>query len=166
MKKIMIIGSGGAGKSTFARKLGRKLNIPVHHLDAHLWKPGWTMTTREEQQDIQQQLMAGEQWIIDGNYNGTLDIRLQQADTVIFMDINRRICLYQAMKRYFMYRNQSRPDMAADCDEKIDLKFLQWIWNYPRDKRPGVVKMLEEVRAEKQVVIISSPKEAERYLKH
>ena len=127
MNKIMIIGSGGAGKSTLARKLGEKLNIEVFHLDSLLWRPNWEMVSREEQREIQNDLIKKEQWIIDGNYGGTMDVRLEAADTIIFMDFPRVICLYRAVKRYFQYRGKSRPDMVEGNDERLDWNFLKWI---------------------------------------
>lgn len=164
MNKIMIIGSGGAGKSTLARKLGEKLNIEVFHLDSLLWRPNWEMVSREEQREIQNDLIKKEQWIIDGNYGGTMDVRLEAADTIIFMDFPRVICLYRAVKRYFQYRGKSRPDMVEGNDERLDWNFLKWIWNYPRDKRPGILKTLEWLALQKQVVILHSPKEVENFL--
>lgn len=164
MKKIMIIGSGGAGKSTLARKLGDRLNLPVFHLDAYMWKPNWTLSTREEQKDIQTELMANTAWIIDGNYSGTMDVRIDQADTIIFLDISRRICLYRVIKRYLTHRHTVRPDMAEGCKEKIDREFLQWVWNYPRDKRPAVLAKLNAVKDSKNIIILRSPQQIEQFL--
>ena len=96
MKKIILIGSGGSGKSTLARQLGNKLNIKVHNLDALFWKPNWEGVPREEQITVQNNLIKDEKWIIDGNYGGTMGIRLNAADTIIFLDIHRTICVYRA----------------------------------------------------------------------
>ncbi|KAA1036899.1 DNA topology modulation protein [Macrococcus equipercicus] len=164
MERIMIIGPGGAGKSTLARTLGHKLHMPVIHLDAHMWKPNWQLTTRAEQRDIQEVLLDRERWIIDGNYSSTIDVRINKADTIIFLDINRRITIYQAIKRYLTHRNQVRPDMAEGCVEKIDLEFLSWIWNFPRDKRPGIMKMLLSVEPYKNVIILKTPQQIERFV--
>lgn len=164
MKKIAIIGSGGAGKSTFARQLSDKLKIEVYHLDAILWKPYWVGTSKHEQKQIQHDLVAKYSWIIDGNYGGTLDIRLNAADTVIFLDIHRVICIYRAIKRVLRYRNKTRPDMGEGCEEKFDIDFLKWIWNYPKNKRPSILKMLEEVSKDKNVIILCSPKDVKKFL--
>ena len=93
MRKVLVIGSGGAGKSTLARHLGELLHIDVIHLDALSWHPGWTETPRAEWRKIIEGLLRRDAWIIDGNYSNTLDIRLEECDTVIFLDIARRICL-------------------------------------------------------------------------
>jgi len=95
MKKIAIIGSPGAGKSTFARRIGEITGIEVFYLDQLFWKPGWVKTPRPEWIELQQRIVKGESWIIDGNYGATMDIRIQAADTVIFLDFPRRVCLWR-----------------------------------------------------------------------
>ncbi|WKA60105.1 DNA topology modulation protein [Planococcus shenhongbingii] len=166
MKKIAVIGSGGSGKSTFSRKLGKKLSIEVFHLDAVLWKPDWEAVTKEQQKIIQHQLIAKSQWIIDGNYNGTLDIRLRAADCIIFMDLPRSLCLYRVLLRMVRYRNKQRPDMATGCEEHFNFSFLKWVWMYPIDKRPGVLKKLEQYHGKKEIIILKSPKEAQQFLEN
>lgn len=166
MKRIALIGSGGSGKSTLARKLGSKLNIEVYHLDALLWKPNWQPTSKEEQRKVQQELVKKEKWIIDGNYNGTMDIRLTEADTVIFLDFNRLLCTYRALKRMIKYRNRKRPDMAEGVKERFDLNFIKWIWNYPKEIRPIVMKRLEDLPKDKTIIILKSPKEAHYFLEN
>ncbi|MGD6874268.1 DNA topology modulation protein [Sutcliffiella horikoshii] len=164
MKRIVIIGSGGSGKSTLARQLGEKLEINVYHLDTLFWKPNWVGVPKDEQSNIQNNLVKEKEWIIDGNYGGTMDIRLNAADTIIFLDIHRTICVYRALKRMFQYRNKIRPDMGEGCEEKFDVDFLKWIWDYPKTKRPGILKMLEQSSKDKKVLIIKSPKEVQELL--
>lgn len=160
----MIIGSGGAGKSTLARELGAKLDIEVYHLDTLLWEPHWHQVPREQQRAIQNEIVQKEEWIIDGNYGGTMDIRFQAANTIIFMDISRIICVYRAIKRSFQYRNKSRSDMIEGNKERFDLNFYKWIWNYPKDKRPEIMKRLNEFKNEKEIIILESPKEVRNYI--
>ncbi|MEW9676322.1 DNA topology modulation protein [Lentibacillus sp. L22] len=164
MNKIILIGSGGSGKSTLARQLGAKLNLKVYHLDALFWKPNWVGVPRNEQRGIQNELVKNEKWIIDGNYGGTMDIRLNAADTIIFLDVHRTICVYRAFKRMLQYRNKTRPDMGEGCEERFDFGFLKWIWNYPKAKRPEVLKKLEQFSTEKQIIILRSPKQIQKFL--
>ncbi len=89
MKRIAVIGSGGSGKSTFSALLGKELNLPVHHFDQIYWKPNWVKTPKDDWLKIQKSLCESEWWIIDGNYQSTLDIRFEACDTVIFLDVNR-----------------------------------------------------------------------------
>ncbi|PEE29216.1 topology modulation protein [Bacillus toyonensis] len=165
MKKIILIGSGGSGKSTLAKQLGNKLNIKVHHLDALFWKANWEGVPREEQRKVQKNLIKEEEWIIDGNYGGTMDLRLNAADTIIFLDIHRTICVYRAFKRIVQYRNKTRPDMGAGCEERLDLQFFKWIWEYPNKKKPAILKRLDQLSKGKEVIILKSPNEVKRFLK-
>ncbi|TXR98488.1 DNA topology modulation protein [Bacillus sp. SH7-1] len=164
MKKIILIGSGGSGKSTLAKELGNKLNIKVHHLDALFWKPNWEGVPKEEQRVVQNELVKGEKWIIDGNYGGTMDIRMNAADTIIFLDIHRTICVCRAFKRVVQYRNKTRPDMGAGCEERFDLQFFKWIWEYPNVKRPTIIKELEQLPEEKKVIVLKSSSEVRKFL--
>ena len=165
MKRVSIVGSGGAGKSTFAHRLADILHLPVIHLDALYWQPGWIETPQSKWQEIQQQLVQREQWIIDGNYTSTLDMRFAVADTIIFLDFPRLLCLYRAVKRRIRYAGKTRPDMAKDCPERIDREFLLWIWNYPKNGRVRVLKKIEQYREGRQVVILHSPQEVQQFLK-
>jgi len=160
----MVIGSGGAGKSTFARRLGSLLGINVIHLDVEHWGPGWVETPKDEWRRRVGELAGGEAWIIDGNYSGTLDVRLAACDTVVFLDLPRAVCLWRVLKRALTYRGGSRPDMAEGCREKLNLSFLIWIWNYPSRTRPKVVELLKQHSQDKTVVRLRSRAEVEEFL--
>lgn len=84
MRRIAVIGCGGAGKTTLSRELGEILKLPVYHLDSFFWNPGWVPTPPEEWRRIQEELVSRDEWIMDGDYGGTLDIRFGRADTIIF----------------------------------------------------------------------------------
>ncbi|KOO46100.1 DNA topology modulation protein [Priestia koreensis] len=163
MKRIMLIGSGGSGKSTLARELGEKLNNPVYHLDVLFWKPNWVGVEKDEQQKVQKSLVQKSAWIIDGNYSGTMDIRLEAADTIIFLDIPPTVCTYRALKRMITYRNRRRPDMGEGCEEHFDIGFLKWVWSYPKEKRPGILKKLQQLQ-HKQIIQLRSPKQVKTFL--
>ncbi|MFP7254831.1 DNA topology modulation protein [Terribacillus goriensis] len=164
MNRIALIGSGGSGKSTLAMAIGKVLGIEVWHLDAILWQPNWVLTPREVQKQIQALLIEKKSWIIDGNYQGTLDIRLNAADTIIFLDMPRTLCLYRVLKRRLMYHNRSRPDMQKDCKEKIDWQFLKWIWDFPSQKRPQMQQKLADLTMDKRIITLKSPQEVKRFL--
>lgn len=164
MRKVLVIGPGGAGKSTLASQLGKLLNIEVLHLDRFYWRAGWVETPKPEWLKTVEELTTRDSWIMDGNYSGTLDVRFQACDTVIFLDMARTLCLWRVIKRAVTYRNRSRPDMADGCHEKLNLEFLLWIWNYPRRSRPKIIKMLEASPAEKRIVWLRSQADVERFL--
>ena len=159
-----MLGSGGAGKSTLSVQLGAVLGLPVIHLDRLHWKPGWARPEREVWRKTVRDLVSRDEWIMDGNYGGSLDIRLPTADTVIFMDFPPLICLWRAIKRRFQHRIDERPDMAPGCRERFDLEFFKWIWNFRRDNRPSLLRLLEEHGHDKKVVILKSPWQAASFL--
>jgi adenylate kinase family enzyme len=166
-KKIILIGSGGAGKSTMARRLGGVLNLPVYHLDALFWRAGWQESSRDELRRKQEFICAQDAWVIDGNYGGTLDVRLAAVDTVIFLDLPRTVCLFRAIKRSVLLHGKTRLDMAPDCPERFNrefFKFLKWIWDYPVRSRPGVLTKLESLRGRKEIVILRTSREVTAFL--
>jgi adenylate kinase family enzyme len=135
MKKIMIIGSGGAGKSTLAKELGRKLGIPVHHLDTLFFGSRAVPTDREEFQQIQNSILAEDCWIIDGNFSGTMGDRLEKADTIIFLHYSTLRCLYGIIRRRIQYHGKSRPDNGEGCPERLEWAFVKWVAEFNRKKR-------------------------------
>jgi adenylate kinase family enzyme len=166
MKKILVIGSSGSGKSTFARKLGELLNIKVIHLDSHFWHPGWIETPKDEWNGVVERLLERGTWIMDGNYSGTLEKRILACDTIFFLDLPRRICLARVLKRRIAYFNRSRPDLAEGCPERLDWEFLKWVWGYPKRTRPGTIGLLEKFSGSKTVIWMRSQSEIDRFLKN
>ncbi|MER2063111.1 MAG: DNA topology modulation protein [Alkalibacterium sp.] len=165
MKKIAIMGSSGSGKSTLAIRLGAVTDLPVYHLDVLHWKPNWIPVAKEKQGLIQRDLVKKPQWIIDGYYGGTLDIRLNAADTIIFLDFKRTLCLYRVMKRAVMYRNKQRPDMCEGNRERFDLSFYKWVWHFPKDQQPKIIEKLDQLSGDKKVICLHTPKEVEEWIK-
>ncbi len=164
MKKILVIGPGGAGKSTFANRLGELLNIEVIHLDKCYWRPGWIETPKPEWRKVVEELIGRDAWIMDGNYSGTLDIRLKECDTVIFLNMPRTLCLWRVLRRAVMYRSKGRPDMAEGCPEGLNLEFILWIWNYRRRSRPKALKLFESNSQGKKIIWLKSRSDVETFL--
>jgi adenylate kinase family enzyme len=164
MQRIAIIGSGGAGKSTLALQLGARLGIDVVHLDALYWQPGWVETPKAEWRARMSELVHGERWILDGNYGGTLDLRLATADTVVFLDLPRLTCLWRVVVRSARFRGRSRPDMAPGCPERLSWDFVTWIWTYPRRRRPALLRALDDVASETRVVRLRSAGEVRAFV--
>lgn len=163
MKRIIVIGSGGAGKSTFSRRLSKCLNINSVHLDVHFWHAGWIETEQSIWKEKVKDLVKADSWIIDGNFGSTLDIRLDACDTVIFLDMPRFLCMWRIVKRFFMYRKRTRPDLAEGCFEKIDLEFIKWVWNFKNNGRLRILEKLENYSRAKRVVHLKSRKEVESF---
>jgi adenylate kinase family enzyme len=153
MERILVIGCGGAGKSTLARQLGEKLNLPVVHLDRLYWKPGWVQESREEFDRKLAQELGKATWILDGNFNRTMPQRMAKCDTVIYLDFPRMTCLLGVMKRILTTYGKVRPDMGAGCPERFDLEFLQWVWNYNKNNREQIYRLLDEATHAQKIVL-------------
>ena len=164
MQRILVMGSSGSGKSTLARELGRRLDLEVLHLDAIHFTAGWVEVDPSIEEMRLREVVAGERWIIDGNYSRLLDIRLPRADTVVFLDFPRRVCYWRVLKRLITYAGRTRPDMAPGCPEKIDWEFVKWIWDYPKRSRPVVRRRLLAAQDEKRIVVLRSSREVGRFL--
>ncbi|MCL2632848.1 MAG: hypothetical protein FWD45_07210 [Coriobacteriia bacterium] len=145
--RIVILGSPASGKSTLALQLGELLATDVIHLDQLFWNPGWVPTPDEEMDRMAIEAANGEAWIIDGNYSRTIEYRLQRATMVVYLDLNRYICTYRALKRWVLNRGKTRPDLADDCPEKIDLEFLRYIFDYPKQSGRRIERILREREA-------------------
>lgn len=127
MRKVMIIGCPGSGKTTLARKLSSKLNLPLVHLDVLNFGGHWQTVSTEEFDALLLQEVQKEAWIIDGNYHRTIPLRLEHCDTVIYLDYSRMTCLFDVIKRVLKGYGQSRPDMGGNCPERFDLSFLEFV---------------------------------------
>jgi energy-coupling factor transporter ATP-binding protein EcfA2 len=165
MNRIAIIGSSGAGKSTLARDLGSILHIQVIHLDPYFWKPDWEERPKEERVSILHDLVRGAQWIIEGTYFTTSDMRLKEADTIIFLDMPLRLCFQRVIQRYMSYRKyrQPRPDLPDGCPDKLGtlycLKILLFWFR-------GRITINRKLREAKNAIIIRlhSPEEVADFL--
>lgn len=144
--------------------MGKILGLPVYHLDRLYWKAGWISTPKEEWMEIQQRLCSEPEWIIDGNYGATMDIRFAACDTVIFLDFPRWLCILRVLKRFFVYRGVSRGDLTEGCKERITKEFLLWVWNYRQDQRPGILDKLAKLQNERSIYILRSRKDTHDFL--
>ena len=163
MERILIIGCSGSGKTTLARKLGEKLKLPVVHLDRLWWTGNWENVTREEFDARLSEELEKPQWIIDGNYNRTMPQRLEKCDTVIYLDFNRFVCLWGAVKRVIRGYGKTRPDMGGNCPERFDWEFICWIWNYNksnREKNYGLLRGTEGI----QVFLLKNRRAVNQFL--
>ena len=159
MKRVLIIGCGGAGKSTLARRLATVSGLPVVHLDRHYWNDGWVPTSDAAWQEVVRELMQGPYWIMDGNYGGTMSARIAEADTIVFLDFPRWLCLWRIIRRRVRFAGQSRPDLPPGCPERLTWEFLAYIWNYRRTRRPVVLDRLKVLAGQKRVIVLRNPRE-------
>ena len=131
MKRILIIGPCGAGKSTLSHELGSRLGLPVFHMDQLNWKANWVESDAEELRARLRDVVTQDRWLIDGNYGGTLAERLDRADTVVYLDFPIRLCLWRVMRRIITWHGRTRPDMTEGCPERFDWGFILYLctWN-------------------------------------
>lgn len=167
MDRIVIFGFSGGGKSTLARKLGEILGIEPTHMDRLHWLPNWVESTAEYKKEKLKPVLERERWIIEGNYRRIYwKERLDMADTVIFVDVNRFTCFYQAWKRSRIYKGKTRPDMGEGCEEKFDFEFAKWILIDGRKKRKKNLELIEKLRNdEKHTYILKNRKDIDNFLK-
>ena len=161
MKKVLIIGCPGAGKSTFVRALSAKTGLPLYYLDMIWHKADRTNISREEFDSRLAEIMEKDEWIIDGNYKRTLPVRLRDADTVFFLDYPIEVCLQGAIDRL----GKPRPDIPwngiDDC--RLDEEFRRWIFDYPKDQLPVMRELLKSYAG--SLFIFHSREEADLFLR-
>lgn len=158
-QKIIVIGSPGSGKSTFSRKLRDITNLPLYHLDLLWHKPDKTNLSTEEFDKKLNCILSTDRWIIDGNYQRTLKVRLENCDTVFLLDYPLEICLSGAEARIGVKR-EDLPWIETEFDEE----FRQWIIDFPTKKLPDIYKMLENHK-NKTIIVFKSRQEADIYLR-
>ena len=162
MRRVLVIGCPGAGKSTLTRALAETLGLPAVYLDRLWWKSGWINRTRAEFDARLDAALAGDAWVMDGNYLRTLPRRLERCDAVLFLDYPRRLCLFRALRRIQRWRGRTRPDMAEGCPERLDPAFIRWIWDFHRTQRPRVLELLDGWKGEAH--IFRSPAQCAAFL--
>ena len=166
MKRVMVVGCCGSGKSTFSKKLHEINGLELIHLDQHYWKPNWTESPKEEWIKRVKSLSEKPNWIIDGNYGGTMDIRLNRADTIFYLDYSSIRCLYRITKRTLKYYGQVRPDMVSGCKERFDLEFFHYVATFNLTRRKTILKKLNAYKKEKNVYVLKSDKVQDHFLKN
>lgn len=163
VRRVAVLGPGGAGKTTFARRLGAVTGLPVVHLDEQHWLPGWTPTPGEAWRAWQQEhLVADGCWIADGNYSSTMDVRLSRADTVVLLLTPRGRRVRRVLRRTL--GSLGRPVQAPGCPERLDPAFLRWVWRYDVDTRPRVEDAVRRLASAADVHRLSSSADVEALL--
>ncbi len=147
MRRIAVIGCSGAGKSRFATALAARTGLPLVHLDAEYWQPGWRQRDEDDWRARHGELIARDAWILDGNMTGTLEARLERVDTVFWFDASTLASLLGVAQRTAAYIGRNRPDMAPGCPERIDRDFLGYVLAFRRETRPRIVAALERASA-------------------
>jgi adenylate kinase family enzyme len=144
-RRWLILGAGGAGKSRLAADLGEALGLPVVHLDRHFWRAGWIEPPRSEWRAQVEELCRADEWIMDGNYSGTLEARLPRAEVAVLLDPPVWTCLDGVLRRSIGHMGEVRPDMAEGCAEHLpDRVFLWYVVSYKWRSRPRVLRRIAD----------------------
>jgi adenylate kinase family enzyme len=156
--RILILGCPGSGKSTFARLLHERTGLPLIHLDNVWWRADGTHISRAEFDRALAELLAGEKWIMDGDYSRTYEVRIRACDTAIFLDYPEDVCMAGIIARV----GQDRPDMPW-TEGTLDPELVAQVQSYVRDNRPAIYALLEKY-SEKQAIIFTDRAQADRWL--
>lgn len=159
MEKVIIIGCPGSGKSTFGRSLNRITGLPLYHLDIMYWNEDRTTVSKEIFIKRLQKAMCDPEWIIDGNYGGSMEMRLKECDTVFFLDYPTELCLAGIEAR----RGKPRSDMPWIEDDNADEDLIAFINRYNLESRPKVIQLLKKYSF-KNIIAFHSREESEEYL--
>jgi adenylate kinase family enzyme len=166
MQRVLVMGCAGSGKSTFGRRLADKLGLPFVSIDQIYWQPGW----REPEPEAFTAKMTREAekpaWVIDGNYmrSGAGELRRARADTVLWFDLPRRVCMLSVIRRSAASYGRVRPEMAPGCPEKFDWVFLRYVWTYRAAQRPKLLAYFSALRGDQRLVTFTARAQAADFL--
>ncbi len=164
-ERVLVIGCSGTGKSTLAQAIASLRGLAYVSMDRDIfWLPGWQLRPRADSIALIEQAVAGPRWVMDGNSPGTLPLRLPRADIAIWRRPPRHIALRGVISRWLRYRGRSRPEMAPGCPERLDWKFLRYIWTFERNEAPQFRDMLERHGGNVPVVTLISYRDGEELL--
>ncbi len=166
MKRILIIGNAGSGKTTFAKKLAARLELPLVHLDKLYWFGEWEHLTRDEFDTLLQKELEKSEWIIDGNFNRTISHRLKYCDTVFYFDLPVVTCIAGITKRILKNHGKVRDDMGGNCVEYFDkqkISLYKNVISFNKEHRKNYYKLLENTKDVK-IVVFKSRRQADKYL--
>jgi adenylate kinase family enzyme len=166
MRRALVLGSSGSGKSTFARRLSRITGIPMMSIDAIYWQPGWRPSAPDSFETTMTQAANQPSWIMDGNYltRGAGELRRARADAVFWFDLPRWVCLNGVLLRIAKSYGRVRPEMADGCPEQFDAEFIQYVWTYRARQRPKLLSFFEKLRPDQELVCFTSRSAADDYL--
>lgn len=164
MQRIMIIGGPGSGKSTLARALGAKLGLPVVHIDPMFWEPGWVQRDKELTRSLIEAAALKDDWVFEGNSPVNYALRAERADMIVFLDLPRPLRLWRIIKRRVMFHGRTRPEMPANCLERLDHAFLAEVWTWDRRTRPKAMALLAQMAGPTRILRLGSTSQVRRFL--
>lgn len=166
MQRILVMGSSGSGKSTFAQRLSAITGIPMVSLDALYWKPGWVESDHAEFEGRVTEAARLPRWIMDGNYTsrGAGELRRSTADAIFWFDLPRRTCMTGILSRIATSYGRVRPEMAPGCPERIDVEFFRYVWTFRKLQRPKLMQYFEGLEPHQALICFTRREQADDYL--
>ena len=164
MQRVLVLGPGGAGKSVLSRELASITGLPLVHLDREFWGPDWAKPDQTEWHARLDELMAGEQWIVDGTHIDTIDRRLARADGVVLLDYPRRVAVGGVITRLMRRAGRQRSDLAPGCRNRLDRDYVGWVWTYHRETRPRLSDALDRHADHIERRTLRSRRQTQRWL--
>lgn len=162
MRRVLVVGCGGSGKTQLAKRLAARCDLPLTHLDAEFYDAEWNALPQEEFAARQRTVVSAERWLIDGNYASTLSIRLAAADTLVFLDLPAATCLLGVLQRRWRYGRGQHP--SAGVYSRITWGFVRYIIGYRSRMRPKVLRLLREHGDGVQLVRLTSRRQVDRFV--
>jgi adenylate kinase family enzyme len=142
MRRVLVIGAPGSGKTTLSARLAARLGVPVHHLDRYHWDPGWSYRDSAQAREAVRALSETPAWVMDGNFAETFDLRMPRAETLVWLDYPRLTCVRRILTRTAKDYGKQMPDLAEGCPETFDLGVLRFAWRFPAESRPQILDAL------------------------
>ncbi len=165
MNRIAVIGCSGSGKSTLSTTLSHITGLPVVHLDRLYWRPGWVAAPWDWVREQVAQIVQQPRWILDGNFGRVQDLTLSAAEVIVWLDLPRWMCMSRIFRRLIEHNGFTRPDLPDGCPEKVDLEFMQWVWNFRKGERPKIISNLSKLRPDQRLIALRTPGEVDEFVR-
>jgi adenylate kinase family enzyme len=165
MRRVLVVGSPGSGKTRLTRRLAERLGLPAIFLDVHYWRPGWQPSDPATWRQRARELAENSEWIMDGNFSETFCLRMPRADTLVWLDYPRAMCLRRVLIRSLKDYGRSRPDLPDGCPEQFDMKLLRWVWDFPVMERPQIVAGIARFGAHLRAIQLADDRAVAKFLR-
>lgn len=164
LKRIFIVGASGTGKSTLARMLGARLNLPVIHIDPFFFTAGWVQRPQEETAALISKAIQEPEWVFEGNFSSSFDERAEAADLIVMLEVGRYRRMWRVIWRTLRFYGRTRPDMAPGCPERLSLEFLLWVWSYESERRDAMEELLAKWATRRPILRLTSSREISEFV--
>ncbi|MDB5597000.1 MAG: ATPase [Hyphomicrobiales bacterium] len=163
-RRVMVIGSPGSDKASLCRELSTRLNLPLIALDREYWQPGWKRPDPAAWRARVAELAGQDEWVIQGTYPSTLDIRALRADWIVWIDLPMPVCFTRKLRQMLSARKQKTSEIATGCPRRFDASLLRFIWSFPTVVAPRIAALIARERRNRTIFILRTKHEREEFL--